>query len=122
MLRQLLDPYKDSAQDFKGIYEMNKTGQNGTDERVYFTGSFFEAYDSIQNIQAVDRQSSAQILANRVSVMNQIANSKDAVSAVSTDEEVITMMRFQQSYNAAARVMTAMDELLTTLINRTGAN
>lgn len=109
-------------QNFKGIYEMGKTGENGTDERTYFTGSFFEAYDSIQNIQAVDRQSSVQILKNRVAVMNQISNSKDAVSAVSTDEEVITMMRFQQSYNAAARVMTAMDELLTTLINRTGAN
>ena len=106
-------------QNFVGTYE-NADGTNT--ERVYFTGSYFEAYDSIQNIQAVDRQSSSQILANRVAVMNQIANSKDAVSAVSTDEEVITMMRFQQSYNAAARVMTAMDELLTTLINRTGAN
>ena len=105
-------------QEFKGVYEY-AGGKNV--EQIYFTGSFFEAYDNIQNIQAVDRQSSSQILKNRMAVMDQIANSKDAVSAVSTDEEVITMMRFQQSYNAAARVMTAMDELLSTLIERTGA-
>lgn len=105
-------------QSFAGTYE-NANGT--TTDRTYFKGSYFEAYDNIQNIQAVDRQSSSQILSNRVAVMNQIANSKDAVSAVSTDEEVVTMMRFQQSYNAAAKVMTAMDELLTTLIERTGA-
>jgi flagellar hook-associated protein 1 FlgK len=45
---------------------------------------------------------------------------RDQVSGVSMDEEMSNMLRFQNAYNASARVMTAMDELLDQLINRTG--
>ncbi|MBC6678342.1 flagellar hook-associated protein FlgK [Zhenpiania hominis] len=87
---------------------------------AHFTGSFFEAYDNIQNTQAVDQKSSNSILSNRVAVMNQIADSKDSVAGVYLDEEVMNLMKYQQSYNAAARLMTTLDEALDTLINNTG--
>ncbi len=45
---------------------------------------------------------------------------RDQVSGVSMDEEMSNMLRFQNAYNASARVMTAMDDLLDQLINRTG--
>ena len=73
-----------------------------------------------QKTQAIERKSSDSILNNRLSVLNQIANSKDAVSGVYMDEEVMNLMRYQQSYNAAARLMTTLDEALNTLINNTG--
>jgi flagellar hook-associated protein 1 FlgK len=41
-------------------------------------------------------------------------------SGVSLDEEMSNMMRYQHAYNASARVMSAMDDILDTLINRTG--
>lgn len=43
-----------------------------------------------------------------------------SVSGVSIDEEMTKMVQYQQSYNAAARVMTAIDEMLDILINRVG--
>ncbi len=92
------------------------------EDRVFgnnFNGSF-EAYDNIQATQAIDQKSTDSILTNRVAVMNQIANSKDSVSGVYMDEEVMNLMKFQQSYNAAARLMTTLDEALDTLINNTG--
>jgi flagellar hook-associated protein 1 FlgK len=36
------------------------------------------------------------------------------------DEEMANMLRFQRGYQAAARALTTMDEVLDTLINRTG--
>jgi flagellar hook-associated protein 1 FlgK len=39
---------------------------------------------------------------------------------VSLDEEATDMIRFQHAYQAAARVITTMDEMLNTLINGTG--
>lgn len=42
------------------------------------------------------------------------------VSGVSLDEEMSNMIRFQRAYQASSRAMTAMDETLETLINRTG--
>lgn len=85
-----------------------------------FTGTFLEAYDFLQNTQGMERSSVSTILKNRTTTLEQIANSKDSVSAVSLDEEVMNMMKYQQSYNAAARLMTTLDEALNTLINNTG--
>jgi len=39
---------------------------------------------------------------------------------VDLDEENVNLLMSQQAYNAAARVLTTMDEMLDTLINRTG--
>ncbi|NJC21205.1 flagellar hook-associated protein 1 FlgK [Arthrobacter pigmenti] len=41
-------------------------------------------------------------------------------SAVSMDEEQLNLLTFQHAYQGAARVMTAVDQMLDTLINRTG--
>lgn len=43
-----------------------------------------------------------------------------SLGAVDLDEETVNLMTHQTAYQAAARVMTAVDELLDTLINRTG--
>jgi len=48
---------------------------------------------------------------------NFIEGEKLAVSEVSIDEEMINMVQYQQSYNAAAKVITETDEMMDTLIN-----
>jgi flagellar hook-associated protein 1 FlgK len=52
-----------------------------------------------------------------------VASAEDAVQAdagVNLDEEMSNMMLFQRAYQASARVITVADEILDTLINRTG--
>ena len=100
----------------KDDYQFTDPGTNS----VVFEGTFLEAYDFLQNTQGMERSSIATILKNRTTTLEQIANSKDSVSSVSLDEEVMNMMKYQQSYNAAARLMTTLDEALNTLINNTG--
>jgi flagellar hook-associated protein 1 FlgK len=43
-----------------------------------------------------------------------------AQASVDTDEEAVNMLAYQRAYEGAARVLTAIDEMLDTLINRTG--
>ena len=43
-----------------------------------------------------------------------------ASSGVSLDEEMSNLVRFQRAYQASARAMSTMDEMLDVLINRTG--
>ncbi|MMZ70431.1 flagellar hook-associated protein FlgK [compost metagenome] len=45
---------------------------------------------------------------------------RQSVSGVSMDEELADMIRFQQAYNAAARNMTTVDEMLDRVINQMG--
>ncbi len=90
------------------------------DGKLLYTGTMPGSYTNIQNMQGVQKKSTESMLANRVSVMNDIWNNRESISGVSLDEEVANLMRYQQSYNAAARVMTAMDEALDILINKMG--
>jgi len=61
------------------------------------------------------QQSALADLSTKAAVGNQLAN-----SAVDMDEEQMNLAMFQTAYNGAARVLTAVDEMLDTLINRTG--
>lgn len=45
---------------------------------------------------------------------------RSEVHGVSLDEEMVNLLTYQRAYEAAARVMTAVDQTLDTLINRTG--
>lgn len=48
-----------------------------------------------------------------------VAN-QQSESSVDTDQETTNMLTYQHSYEAAARVMTTIDSMLDTLINKTG--
>lgn len=64
---------------------------------------------------------SAKRLAANQSVMTiQVDAAREQLAGVSLDEESVNMVMAQRSYEAAARVMTAVDSILDTLINRTG--
>jgi len=45
---------------------------------------------------------------------------QQSVAGVDTDEETVNLLMYQTAYQAAARVLTAVDEALDVLINRTG--
>jgi flagellar hook-associated protein 1 FlgK len=47
-------------------------------------------------------------------------NLQIAATSVDIDEETVNLLTYQRGYQAASRVMTAIDEMLDTLINRTG--
>jgi flagellar hook-associated protein 1 len=53
-------------------------------------------------------------------VSSQVDASRESVSGVNLDEEMTNMLQFQHAYSAAARMITAIDETLDVLINRTG--
>jgi flagellar hook-associated protein 1 FlgK len=63
---------------------------------------------------------SGEMSKNQQLVVDQLTTRVQEVSGVSLDEEATDMIRFQHAYQAAARVITAMDEMLNTLINGTG--
>ncbi len=57
---------------------------------------------------------------NQTSLLRHIEATRSSVSGVSLDEETANLIRFQRSFQASARVLTTMDELLDQVINRMG--
>jgi flagellar hook-associated protein FlgK len=65
--------------------------------------------------QAINRQ--VDIQAN---ITGQVDAVRDAESGVNLDEEMANMVAYQHAYSAASRLLTAVDEMLETLIRGTG--
>lgn len=82
--------------------------------------SFASYMNNTSTILANDSRANQNILKTNVTVLNSIQDYKDSVSGISMDEEASNMMAYMSAYNAASRLMTAMDEALNTLINNTG--
>lgn len=82
--------------------------------------TFADDMNNISTVLANDSSFNTNTLKTDVTVLNGIQNSRDSVSGVSLDEEASNMMAYVSAYNAASRLMTALDEALNTLINNTG--
>ncbi|NBK91827.1 flagellar hook-associated protein FlgK [bacterium 1XD21-13] len=86
----------------------------------FYKGSFYNCFVNMENILNIDLKAGNSTLDNKITVINQTADLKDSISGVSLDEEGINLLHYQQSYSAAARLMTTLDEALDKLINGTG--
>jgi flagellar hook-associated protein 1 FlgK len=64
--------------------------------------------------RALGLEESSGLLADHIDSL------RESVHGVSIDEEVTNLSSAQHAYNAAARVITTIDDMLDTLINRTG--
>lgn len=57
---------------------------------------------------------------NQALLVAQITNHREQLTGVSLDEELANLLQYERAYQAAARIMTAADEMLATLIHNTG--
>ena len=57
---------------------------------------------------------------NAERLLDAVADRRDSTAGVSLDEEMTNLLRFQRGYQASARAMSTLDEMLDVLINRTG--
>lgn len=79
--------------------------------------NFYEGQIGVLGIQSENAGDSAD---NTKILVDQMLGWRSEVSGVNLDEELALMIQFQKAYNASARMMTTMDEMLEKLINGTG--
>lgn len=79
--------------------------------------SITEFYNTMVSSLGVDSQQAITFKENSEVLLRQIENSRQSVQGVSLDEEMAEMVRMQHAYNAAAKVISYIDEALGSLIN-----
>ena len=104
---QLMYPLKDGEITFQSRGES-------------FTGSFEEYVNDYTNTISTDISYYTGRQSATAEIANQMLDRRDSVSGVAQDDETVTMMTYSKAYQAVSRVMTALDEALDVLINRTG--
>ena len=68
----------------------------------------------------VDAQEAKRMFNNQQYLTEEVDSFRLSVSGVSQDEEMSNMIKFQHAYNAAARMITTVDEMIDVIINRMG--
>lgn len=76
---------------------------------------FYNALVSAIGIQSATAQAGVR---QQEGVLLQLSNRRESISGVSIDEELINLIQFQQAFNASARMISLVEELFDTLINR----
>ncbi len=90
-------------------------------EKDPFLGATFnEYYQSLISILGADGEIINNNSRSQQQVMDEVKARREAVSGVSLDEEAVNLIKFQQAFSASARAMTALDDVLNTIINKLG--
>ena len=76
-----------------------------------------EFYDSIVTRIGLDKRAADDDGAVHQALVSQASSRRDAVSGVSIDEELVNLIRFQNAYTAASRVVSTVDEMMQSLLD-----
>lgn len=132
------NPDNVTALDISVSANLKESGWNIAMSSIYLEGEmnrgnsvngqdFLDAPTSVGDLQEYYQNTIAEMATNasyassrsesQQEVTDFIEMQKLSISEVSLDEEMINMVKYQQSYNASAKLITVIDDMLSTLIN-----
>lgn len=92
----------------------------GLQEAATMSGNSFQSfYASLVSDVGSHAQEGNVYFNYQSSMLSQMESYREEVSGVSLDEEMVNLVKFQNAYNASAKMISTVDELLQTLIGMT---
>lgn len=82
--------------------------------------SFYEFMTGIIAELGVEAETASNLKGNNELLRSEINQARESVKGVSLDEEMTNMIKYQHAFNAAARVITAVDEMIGRVIDNMG--
>ena len=81
------------------------------------TMTFDEYYNGVLTGMGLKLQRNKTDQAHQESMVRQFKEIRSSISAVNMDEELTDMMQYQKAYEASARFINTVDEMMETVIN-----
>jgi len=81
------------------------------------TTNFGSYYSGVVGEIGVEVKSSSRTLIYKQTMVDQLNTRKESISGVNLDEEAVNLIRYQQAFTAAARMITVVNEMLDELLN-----
>lgn len=107
-----------NGQDKYNIAEELLTLQNGV---KMFRGDSAEAFlETLLSDITVDVNKNQIYSNNYTNLCSTISNQRTSVAGVDEDEEALNLIKFQNAYNLASKMISVMSEIYNKLINETG--
>jgi len=112
----ILPGYTTYKGDGQRALDISKLNKKILDDGSTITGK----YNDVVTRVGISKQQSDNIVANQEVLLNQLILKRESTSGVSIDEEVTNVLKYQKAYEANARVISVLNDMLDVLINRTG--
>lgn len=93
------------------------------DEKVTINGvdtKFDQYYKDLIGDVGVKSQHAESMVEGQQTLIGYLEERYESISGVSIDEEVVNLVQFQKAYDANAKVISTLTEMLDTIINRLG--
>lgn len=91
--------------------------RDGTATSTAITSSVEGYYQVMVSSMGVISQSEQRSMSFNATMVANLSQQRDSISAVSLDEEMINLIKYQQAFTAAAKLLTTSDEMLNTLVS-----
>ncbi|WP_411197857.1 flagellar hook-associated protein FlgK [Sporosarcina sp. ANT_H38] len=120
------DPSKLGVSDAEGEEGNGKNAKRLADIQFESMGDALggatiqDYYKGVIGKLGVDGRQAENNTINSATLLGAVEHRRASISSVSLDEEMTDMIRFQQAYNASARMITVVDETLDKIINGMG--
>ncbi len=88
------------------------------DPNTLTKNSFFDYYNSYTGALATKGEKMKTIANSQAEMVNSISTQRTNVIGVSSDEELTNIIKFQHAYNAAARYINVIDEMLEHIVTK----
>jgi len=102
------------------INVLNEIMKVRSNESLFNEGAPEDFMKSLIAGMGIDAQQANRFQKSQDTIVKQIDNRRMSVSGVELNEEMTSMVKFQQAYRASAKMITTMSEIYDTLINRLG--
>jgi len=119
------DPFLLACSDTENSGESNNNiilgfASLATYQSLFKEGKLSDYVNAISSELAVDTKQSMNFAANYDDVTRSIDNQRMQVSGVSLNDEVLTMVQYQQQYTAAAKLVSVINDIYNVMINQMG--
>ncbi|MFB5661004.1 flagellar hook-associated protein FlgK [Alteribacillus sp. HJP-4] len=122
-IKEDLDNIAASTNGYAGDGSNAQALSDVKDEDLTFAGTTTDVqgfYQGVIGDLAVETSEAERMAGNTDNLRSSVDSRRQEVGSVSLDEEMTNMIQFQHAYNASARNITMVDEMLDRIINNMG--
>lgn len=115
-IRGFKSPAAGDNQTALDMVELQFASVSFTNGTLTSTDTLYGYFDTL--VTKIGTKTNSAILSNEsiTAQYNAVKQEHDSVSKVSIDEELANLIRYQTSYGAAAKIITTIDQMMTTLL------
>lgn len=106
-----------SSDDLEALAQIQWSDEYNIDSTSSDTTSLKEFYQNLLVTISSDVETVSFKLESQESILNSLQNTYDNLTKVDTDEEMINLLQYQAAYEANAKIITAVDEMIQTLLD-----